>query len=529
MITLINKKLGKYEKYALIVLIIAIIFRFSLIPIYTVSGDACLHLSASKFIGENAKIPLFEPIGRDEPFWAPPLFHIIASAFYLIFSPINGELGLKLVAPLFGSGTLVLSYLILKRFLNEKALFYSILFMSFIPIFIDYSILGYVESMLTFFVLLMIYFALNNRFFLSSIAAGLAILTKYNGLFVIPVLLFIAYKYCKSKQLFLRNALITVIVPIIISLPWFIRNWILLGNPIWPFLNFVFNGLENQSYSMLNFSYLFSTNTYIATYLGFFGIPDGNYKSLLLVNIPYLPILFSIFLIATIVFIIPLFFGFTQKSKISGELGKFKEISGFPETSFPRILKNKVFHDKKIKNFSIFHLLLLSYGILFILYIINVGPFVSRMLLPAIIALAFFYGIGLDSITKKCKKLGNLHLIIIILISTGFVFAEAAKFTIASGSWDFYQEDFNWVKSNTNKEDIFIVGSQCIPYHIDRTSLFPSALKTGNYDYIWVNQNFKLDKRSILSKEHLQEIESKNKELIYQNQKTSTKIYKITQ
>ena len=151
------------------------------------------------------------------------------------------------------------------------------------------------------------------------------------------------------------------------------------------------------------------------------------------------------------------------------------------------------------------------------------------MLLPAIIALAFFYGIGMDNITKKYKKLGNLPLIIIILISTGFIFAEAAKFTIASGNWDFYQEDFNWVKSNTNKEDIFLVGSQCIPYHIDRTSLFPSALKTGNYDYIWVNQNFKLDKRSILSDEHLQEMESKNKELIYQNQKTSTKIYKIIQ
>ena len=130
MIILINKKLGKYEKYAIIVLIIAIIIRFSLIPVYTVSGDACLHLSASKFIGENAKITLFDPLGRDEPFWAPPLFHIIASIFYLIFSPINGELGLKLIAPLFGSGALVLSYLILKRFLNERALFYSILFIS---------------------------------------------------------------------------------------------------------------------------------------------------------------------------------------------------------------------------------------------------------------------------------------------------------------------------------------------------------------------------------------------------------------
>src|SRR3989338_2515937 len=200
-----NKKLGKYEKYVIIVIILAIIIRFSLISIYTVSGDACWHFSVSKFIVNNMQIPLSEPLGRDEPFWSPPLFHIIASLFSSILSVFGSSFGLKLISPLFGSMSLIVSYLLLKKFLNEKALFYSILFLSFIPIFIDYSIIGYMESLLTFFVLLSIYLALNNKFFLSGIAAGLSILTKYNGLFVIPVLLFIAYKYCKNKKLLLRS------------------------------------------------------------------------------------------------------------------------------------------------------------------------------------------------------------------------------------------------------------------------------------------------------------------------------------
>ena len=485
-----NKKLGKYEKYVIIVIILAIIIRFSLISIYTVSGDACWHFSVSKFIVNNMQIPLSEPLGRDEPFWAPPLFHIIASLFSSILSVFGSSFGLKLISPLFGSMSLIVSYLLLKKFLNEKALFYSILFLSFIPIFIDYSILGYMESMLTFFVLLSIYLALNNKFFLSGIAAGLSILTKYNGLFVIPVLLFIAYKYCKNKKLLLRSALIIIIIPGIIGLPWFIRNWFLLGNPIWPFLNFIFKGYEQHAYSGLDITSLFSINTYIATYLGFFGIPDGNYNALSFINLPYLHILFSIFLLATIIFITPLFFG----------LGKSRG--------------------------SIFYMLLLSYGIVFIMYIINVGPFVSRMLLPAIISLAFFYGIGMERLIAK-YKIGSLFPLLIILISAGFVVTEAAKFTIASRSWEFYKDDFNWVKSNTNKDDIFIVGGQCIPYHIDRASLFPSQLKTNNYNYIWVNQNFMLDKRSILNKEDLQIIESKNNELVYENQKTSTKIYKL--
>ncbi len=485
------KRLDKYTKLAIIVIILAIIMRFSLISLYTVSGDACWHFSVSRFIGDNAQIPLFEPLGRNEPFWAPPLFHIIAALFSSIFSVFGSDFGLKLVAPLFGSMSLIVSYLILRKFLNEKALFYSILFMSFIPIFIDYSILGYVESMLTFFVLLSIYFALNHHLVLSSISIGLAILTKYHGIFVIPVILFIVYKNC-NKKLVLRNSAIVSVIPIIISLPWFIRNWILLGNPIWPFLNFIFKGFEQQAYSTLDITHLFSINTYIATHLGFFGIPDGNYNTLFFIDIPYLPVLFSVFLVATIIFIIPLLFGL------------------------------------RTNRGSIFYMLLLSYGILFVPYIINVGPFVSRILLPAIISLAFFYGIGMERITAK-YKIKTLFPLIIIIISAGFVITEAAKFTIASKSWDFYNEDFNWVKSNTNKDDVFIVGSQCIQYHIDRTSLFPSDLKTDNYNYIWVNQNFRLDKRSILSKEYLQEIESKNKDLVYENQKTSTKIYKLIQ
>ena len=188
-----NIKLKSYSKYAklsIAVIIIAILFRFFLISVSTVSGDACWHFSAAKFIANEWKFPLFEQIGRGEPFWAPPLFHAIASFFYILL----GDIGLRLVSPLFGSLTLIISYLIFRKFLSDRASFYAILFLSFIPIFIDYSVLGYVESLLTFLVVLSIYFALENKFILSGIAAGLAILTKYNGVFIIPVLLFIIYK-----------------------------------------------------------------------------------------------------------------------------------------------------------------------------------------------------------------------------------------------------------------------------------------------------------------------------------------------
>ena len=105
------KELGKYEKFALLVIILAIVLRFSLASIHHVSGDACWILSVSRFVGENYSIPLFENLGRDSVFSRPPLFHIIAGAFYNIFGIFGlAAFGLKMVSPLSGSITLILFY-----------------------------------------------------------------------------------------------------------------------------------------------------------------------------------------------------------------------------------------------------------------------------------------------------------------------------------------------------------------------------------------------------------------------------------
>ncbi|MBI2135291.1 glycosyltransferase family 39 protein [Candidatus Woesearchaeota archaeon] len=481
------KNLERYEKYALIAIIIAVIVRFSLAGIYSVSGDACWHLSAARFMADSSKIPLFEPLGRDEPFWAPPLFHIIASFSYLLL----GEFGLKIIAPIFGSLALIISYFILRYFLNAKASFYGILFLSFIPISIDYSVLAYTESMLTFFVVLSIYLALRNNFILSGIAAGLAVLTKYNGAFVIPVLMFIAYKNSKN-HLRLKNSLILLIIPLIISLPWFIRNWLLLGNPVWPFLNFIFSGFDKLSYSALDLGSIFSLRTYISAYLGFFGIPDGNYNTLNFIGIPYLDLLFAVFLAGTIIFLLPLLFGF-----------------------------------RKHKGSSIFYLLLASFLVLFALYVANVGPLVSRMLLPAFIALAFFYGIGVDNIVLRYKKFGYFFIVLMIMVSFGFVIAEYAKFSIASESWNSYQDDFKWARENTEKDAVFMAGGQCMSFYLDRFTLLPKTENIKKADYAFVNQDFRVDKARAMTPEDVLENIRENGNIVYENKETKTEVYAI--
>ena len=481
-----------YKKITIAVIAIAILLRIILTSLHTISGDACWHFSASKFIANNHYIPFDETIGRSkfEPFWPSPLFHIVVAFFYSML----GEFGLKLTPLIFGSLSIIFSYLIFKKFLNERAVFYATLFVSFIPIGINYSVLGYPESIVSFFIILSIYFAVDEKFLASGISAGFAILSKFTGVFVIPVLLYLVYKkYKNDKKSLLKNFFFAAIVPNIVSLPWFIRNWILLGNPIWPFLNFIFHGLQAESYSNFGLVNLVKPSTYIITYLGFFGLPDGQYTAFFFYNLPYIWFLISIFFIGTLIYILPIFFGF-----------------------------------KKNKEFNFVYVMLASFAILLMLFELNVRPAVSRIVLPAMFALGFVYGIGIDRIFSKKALYGKILTVSIIMIIAGFAVSEVIRFKIASDTWKFYKEDFEWVKKNTGKDDIFLNGGQCIQFRMQRGALLPSEdINSDKYKYIWINQGFKLEPQSIMTNEELSKVYKKNIEKLYDNKKTGTAIYKI--
>ena len=455
---------------------------FTLTSIHHISGDACWHLSVAKFIAEEQKIPLSENLGRDEPFWAPPLFHLFAAFAYSVFNGL-----IKFVTPIFAILTLIFTFLLAKRLFSEKIAFHSVLFMSFIPIFIDYSVFSYVESMLLFFIVLSVYFAVNNRIILASIAAGLGILTKYNALFIIPLLVYIVYK--NNKTSIIKNTLMITLIPLIISSPWLIRNWILLGNPVWPFLNFVFNGLQAASYTGMDFSRLVDINLIVYTYLGFFGVPNGNPQNLFFFSMPFMNLLITAWLIGTFIFILP------------------------------------ITYSKKVKNKAIMVVWAVPYLLLFLLYVLNVGFGVTRIILPALPAIAILWAHGFDRLTKlKWKK---FVWTVLILIIAGFVFAESVKIGLAANEWNFYEQDFEWAQANTSKNSVFVAGGQCLGYNLERSALQPSEINIENADYIWVNQNFRLDKRSVLDDVLLKEVQDKGLQIAYQNSKTGTIIYKV--
>ena len=169
----------------------------------------------------------------------------------------------------------------------------------------------------------------------------------------------------------------------------------------------------------------------------------------------------------------------------------------------------------------------LSYLILFFLYVVNVGWAVSRMMLPAFPAIAILWAFGFEKLqSKNFSKLVN---VVFILVVIGFVFTEFAKMGLAADAWEFYSRDFDWVKTNTKSDAIFVANGQCIPYNIERTALYANDESLGKAGFIWVNQNFALDKRSIFEEQLLKDVQAKNYNVIYSNKKTGTIIYSTKQ
>jgi hypothetical protein len=261
-------------------------------------------------------------------------------------------------------------------------------------------------------------------------------------------------------------------------------------------MDFFFNSIKNVprgTYSSISLIHLSNPFTYLQIYLGFFGVPDGAYWLFFFYNIPFIWPLISLFIAGTLVFVVPIFFGFGRR-----------------------------------RNMGAFYVLIASFIVLFFLFELNVRPAVSRIMLPALIGAAFIYGNGMGKILNKYPQHSKIINIMLIVVISGFVFAEAAKFISATKSWNFYKDDFEWINSNTGKDSVFLIGSQCLPMRIDRKSVFPSiSIDSDDYDYIWINQDFKLEPQSVLPDEYIKKIESKNPQIAYSNSVTKTTIFKI--
>jgi 4-amino-4-deoxy-L-arabinose transferase-like glycosyltransferase len=115
---------------------------------------------------------------------------------------------------------------------------------------------AYVDLSLTFFVLLMITALLDWKeshqtgfLLLVGMFGGLAMGTKYSGIVMVLIILLGAVLFLRSEN-HLRNlqigpkAILVLFIAAVVASPWYLKNWILTGNPTYPFLYSLFNGRE---------------------------------------------------------------------------------------------------------------------------------------------------------------------------------------------------------------------------------------------------------------------------------------------
>ena len=500
-----------YKKITVIVLIIGILLRFLLTSMSHVSGDACWHLSIARFVGENYQIPLFEDLGRDSVFSRPPLFHIMAAVLYNIFGIFGiaaAGFGLKMLSPLSGSLTLIIFYLLTKKFFNEKLVFIAVSVLAFLPLHIYYSTISYVESAVGLFALISVFFMVEKRLFLSAVFAGLTALLKFEGIFIFPTVLSILfYNNRKNLKGFIKKGILFGIIAMLIFVPYLARNFVYLGNPFWPHLSKFIPGypVVDKAYLDSDISNLFDVDNLAIPYFELFGIPNGNYRLFSFFNAPFMPIFISIWLIATLAYFSFFVYGIIKSNKKSAPV-------------------------------ALALIWIITYAVLVLLTTIFQDLPQARFLVPAMPAFALIWAIGINE-SFRIKKLKKIIIPAIILIIVGFVFVEFAKTAYAASEWDKYKDDFEWIKVNTGKDSTIFYTGQCLTYNTGRFTInayipitkefnAPKELSEIKEAYIWVNQDFRLEGQSILPKD-IEKFVENNYRLVYENRKTGTRLYKI--
>ena len=213
----------RYVRLTIAVMAIAALLRFVLAALSHPAGDACWHLSAARFMAENGRIPFGEPFGIvDRQFFsAAPLFHFVAAAVYRLFSlfsPGAAEFAVKLVSPLFGSLTLPLVFLLGRKLYDARTAFFATLFVAFLPLHINSSVVSFVDSLAAFLAVLAVYFLASRKIFLSAIFIGLGLEAKQTMLALVPVFFIALLFYYRNNILSFCCHQITALSRSILSL-----------------------------------------------------------------------------------------------------------------------------------------------------------------------------------------------------------------------------------------------------------------------------------------------------------------------
>jgi hypothetical protein len=219
----------------------------------------------ARIMFQKGTIPLIAgpSIGIEMSASYPPGVQLVAVVLY-VFARNANDFYYRLLSPIFGLATFAVTYkfaMLVNK--NRTISLYAIVALSSIPVFWDLFVVESYLIGLTLMITLCGFFLYKAHVsnpsdtkkyeILGVLFCGFASLISYIGLFSFGILLL----YSVHKKLTAKHIGLLASLGIIVVLPWYFRNFMLLGNPVYPFF-----GIGKYLYPLLERSTSLSFQQY---------------------------------------------------------------------------------------------------------------------------------------------------------------------------------------------------------------------------------------------------------------------------
>lgn len=229
--------LGKQLMIAVLAIILILFVGQALAP--PTDPDGLIdHLVAPKLFLEARSLPSM-------PDFVFANYPLTMELIFSIGMALGSDTFAKLIHLTLGVTLVAATFLLGRRFLNPGAEWIAIAILVSMPIFPVWASLAYIDMGWAVYEFLAVYALTvwaekndNRWLFLAGVMEGLALGTKYLGLFGGAAAgLWILWKHRKSGwKIAARAIAIFGGVALLIAAPWYLRNLLSLGNPVYPYL-----------------------------------------------------------------------------------------------------------------------------------------------------------------------------------------------------------------------------------------------------------------------------------------------------
>ncbi len=170
----------------------------------------------------------------------PSLFPAIGAFYYIVLNQFN-DVYLRFVSPMLAVVLALLVYESGKEIANQKSGLVAVVLIAACPLFLMYSMWATSYMMLATYIASSLFFFIKGTkhgsktyLFLSSLFLGFALSTSYLGILLLGFYILVVLVMIRRRQFTFRETILYSIPALAFGSIQYIRNAVLLGNPVYP-------------------------------------------------------------------------------------------------------------------------------------------------------------------------------------------------------------------------------------------------------------------------------------------------------